>query len=764
MRTILSTILLLYIFGVANAQSKTGLVLSGGGAKGFAHIGVLRALEENNIAIDYIIGSSTGAIVGAYYAAGYSPEEMDKMARSQDFLDWMTGKKLDKKISIYDQRLHTPSTFSLKISLDTSAQTKINTFLQKDEDINFVLCQQLAQASRVSQNNFDSLLVPFKCIASDIFTQRSVVLESGNLHEAVRASMSVPIFYKPVKIDNRFLFDGGVYDNFPVKVMEEKYDPDYIIGVNVSSINHDQYPEGKDEKLIRNPLYYLFINKSDCTLIQDAGTFIQPDLSKLSSLDFAKVGEIIDSGYYSTLRQIENIKSNNSNIHNSIKDRREQFNQKKKKLEFNKVKIVGVSPKREKYLISTLSLKRKSFYSIYDAENMYYDIAQDGTTDRLMPVMAPSSDSSQLYDYILKIKYNNLLNADVVWLITNRTVSYAYIAADYEFYSSFANHIYASSYIGRFYQSFQLLDYIQFPLGFKMVFTPQFTLNRWNLFKTTTFRLGGNPPTYIDQTDIKYGGSVSIPASAKDKLVVSADYIQNDYKYTNFDDVTLQDVPDISKLLGFKGKISYERNTLNRKQYPNDGHHISLSARWFDVMESHTPGSTFNDSVKFKETRQWYLVKLRLENYDKIGKVSIGYMFESVFGNQPNLNTYRSSVLAAPVFSPLQDSRTFLLENFRSFSYTAAGFNLSYSPFKNFDIRMSYFLFSPFDIINENLDQSVSVTKTNELYRSIASIATIYNTKFGPLGASFNYYEDEQYSTGLLLHFGYMLFRDQSID
>src|SRR5690606_9846289 len=207
---------------------KVALVLSGGGAKGLAHIGVIKALEENNIPIDYIVGTSMGAIVGAFYAAGYSPEEIEEMVVSESFQNWVNG-RLDKNYNYYfHAKESNASFFNVSVALDTSLNTTVSTKLAKDLTLNFALAELLAQASETCCYDLDSVFMPSPACASEIFMQKNVVLKNGNLSDAVRASMSVPFLYDPIKINDQYLFDGGIYNNFPVDIAIREFDPDYI--------------------------------------------------------------------------------------------------------------------------------------------------------------------------------------------------------------------------------------------------------------------------------------------------------------------------------------------------------------------------------------------------------------------------------------------------------------------------------------------------------------------------------------------------------
>src|SRR5688572_1780817 len=199
-RHIAISLFVLTIAVQGNAQ-KVGVVLSGGGAKGIAHVGVLKALEENEIPIDYVVGTSMGGIVAGLYASGKSPQQIEEMMLSSQFQGWVNGKHEQGYNYFYNKADIDPSILKINLSLDSTFNFNLNTSLANDLSLNFALAEIFAQPSAIARNNFDSLFVPLRVIASDIFTQTSVTLARGNLSDAIRATQTVPFFYHPIRVD-----------------------------------------------------------------------------------------------------------------------------------------------------------------------------------------------------------------------------------------------------------------------------------------------------------------------------------------------------------------------------------------------------------------------------------------------------------------------------------------------------------------------------------------------------------------------------------
>ena len=208
---------------------KVGLVLSGGGAKGLAHIGVLKVLEEAGIRIDYIAGTSMGAMVGAMYAAGYSATELDSIFRQMDFDKLLQDKTERRAKSLHERYLYDRYAVSLPFN---HFKVGLPRAVSKGQNVYNEFVKLLYPVSETYY--FSQLPIPFLCVATDIETGKGVVLDSGFLPQALQASGSFPSLFDLVEIDGKYLTDGGIADNYPIDEIKKK-GMDIIIGVDVQS-------------------------------------------------------------------------------------------------------------------------------------------------------------------------------------------------------------------------------------------------------------------------------------------------------------------------------------------------------------------------------------------------------------------------------------------------------------------------------------------------------------------------------------------------
>ena len=391
-------LLLTFCAFTSNAQ-KVGIVLSGGGAKGIAHIGILKALEENDIPIDYITGTSMGGIVGAMYAAGYSPEQIEEVALSRDFQDWVGGRYQSDYSFFFQKKSISPSALTAKLSVDTNLRMSFRSSLVNDIPLNFALLELFSQASAIAKDNFDNLFVPYRCMVSDVLSQTSITVGEGSLAEAVRATMTVPLIYRPIKLEDKYVFDGGLYNNFPADVMKERFKPDVIIGSNVSAKTYNEYPKDNDERLMGRLMVFMFLSKSDSTLIGENGIYIQPDMTGYSMANFHPVKELIKQGYDATIAEMPQIKRRISRriSKTEVMLRRNAFNNKKPDLVFSGVKVTGVNEEQKKY-IERLFKRDDAKFDLADIKRGYYKLVADETFETIYPKTTynPGTDT---YDF-----------------------------------------------------------------------------------------------------------------------------------------------------------------------------------------------------------------------------------------------------------------------------------------------------------------------------------------------------------------------------
>lgn len=296
---ILFFLICLFAFeGRANDQKKIGLALSGGGAKGFAHIGALKALEELKIPVDYVSGTSIGSIVGGMYAIGYKPDEMMRLVKQQDWEFVLSDRMIRDHMPFFEKEEMDRYIISLPFS---GKSIELPSYFVEGQNI----MQMLSDLTIGYHDNKDFLKfpIPFVCIAADLETGEEVVLNSGSLPQAMRASMAVPAAVSAEIIDDRMLVDGGVTNVFPVDRVRE-IGADVVIGVDIQTglKGKDELNDGRN---LVNQLVAILSKDLYEKNVKDCDVHIKPDLSEYTMTSFNQPAAVAmyEKGYEAVMAQ-----------------------------------------------------------------------------------------------------------------------------------------------------------------------------------------------------------------------------------------------------------------------------------------------------------------------------------------------------------------------------------------------------------------------------------------------------------------------------
>jgi len=289
-------------------RPKVGLVLSGGGAKGFAHIGVLKVLEEEGVKIDYIGGTSMGAIIGSLYASGYTANQLDSIFKTVDVDALMQDYIPRNSKSFYEKR--NDEIYALQLPFDGF---KIGTPVALSRGMyNYNLLSRLLGHVRHVED-FSKLPIPFLCIGTDAVTGEQVILNKGVLPQSVLASGAFPSLYSPVEIDGRMLIDGGVVNNYPIDEVREM-GADIIIGVDVQDgLKKKEDIKGATDILMQIANYGMYKGMEE--KVKQTDIYIKPDILGYTVVSFDKGDEIIRKGMEAARAEFRKINAISSGYH-----------------------------------------------------------------------------------------------------------------------------------------------------------------------------------------------------------------------------------------------------------------------------------------------------------------------------------------------------------------------------------------------------------------------------------------------------------------
>lgn len=743
-----------FLFGFSHGQ-KIGLVLSGGGASGVAHVGVLKALEENRIPIDYITGTSMGALVGALYASGYSPAQIEAMFTSDEIKKWTEG-ILDEKYEYYlRQKDEDASWVTFKLNLDTMLEQSLPTNLVAPNAIDFGLMATFSTASAACDYNFDNLFVPFRCVASDIQNRVPVIFGDGNISTGVRASISYPFFIKPIKVDGNLLFDGGLYNNFPTDIMCNDFNPDFVIGSNVS---YNFPPPSEDDVL--SQIKTILVANTDYDIKCEKGIVMEPETKGYPTFDFGNNAEIIEIGYQTALKYIDSIKAALPNLKPDydVEQRRIDFNKTKPRLVFDDIFVTGINKSQVPYIFNSLGFK-KDTVTMDKLKQEYVKLLSDDKIKGAYPRSMYNKETGK-FNLLLDIEKEKDLFISFGGNFSSRPINEGFIGLQYNYLGNTAISLTANSYFGKFYSSALAKARLDFPWKIPFYLSTQYTVNKWDYFKSSTAFFEDVKPSYLVIGDSYVESKLGFPIGNKAKLDIGASVGTQKYTYYQTTDFQQTDTADFTEFNGNSMFIAYEADDRNLKLYPTRGSFLQIQARYTLGEEYTQPGSTAINKDVFIGDWHWYRLRLKYDKYfNRKHNFRYGMLVEALWSNQPFFDNYTASILAAPAFRPIPATMTLFQANLRAHSYAAAGLKSIYLINKNIQLRLEGYILQPYQkILSGTSDDKAGYGPVFNIRHYIGSFSTVYTTPIGPVAINLNYYHGETEPFSILFHFGYILF------
>lgn len=360
---------------------KVGLVLSGGGAKGLAHIGVLKVIDELGIRVDYVAGTSMGAIIGSLYASGYTGKQIDSIFRAANFDD-LINDNLPRAAKTFYERENSEK-YALVLPFD-HFKIKLPSALSRGQNAFGLLSKLTLPVNSIE--NFKDLPIPFFCIATDVETGQQVILDKGNLAQSVMASGALPSLYQPVIIDNRVLIDGGVVNNYPIDELKAK-GVDVIIGVDVQ----DTLATRKD----LNSAPDILLQVNNYRTIRDmrvkskkTDIYIKPDVGDYTLVSFSEGQRLIQLGSLAALKHSDDL---HQIAMNQSKKRRKRIHIKPiDSLKINSISITGNSNYSRAYILGKLKLKSNQKISYVDFNSGVNNLVATNNFDSFLYDLRPT--------------------------------------------------------------------------------------------------------------------------------------------------------------------------------------------------------------------------------------------------------------------------------------------------------------------------------------------------------------------------------------
>lgn len=730
----------------ALAHQKVGLVLSGGGAKGIAHIGVIQALEDHDVAIDCVAGTSMGAIVGSLYAMGYTPAEMMALIKSPEFADWSQG-RINQKYTYYMLEQE-PSPALTHINLgfrDSIAPTSIlPTSLINPIPMSFGFMSLFGPASAQCGGDFDRLFIPFRCVYSDVYNKHKVVASHGDLGDAVRASMSFPLVFKPIEIDGVLAYDGGIYDNFPVDVMRQDFKPDIMIGVDVSAPNAKPSPND-----IMAQVEDMIMQKSDYNLPADEGIRIKLDLEQFSLLDFAQADSIYAIGYRHAEAMIDSIMGRVTARTPSadLAARRKQWRRGTPKLVFDSVEVTGVTAPQAKYVTRIFAHDADTdTFGIEQARAAFYRAVSPGRFSTLTP-HAHYDSISGLFRLHLDGTVKRSFDVAGGGFITSSTTSFLFLSGTYNNMTSHISSANLSAWIGQSYMAAYGLVSHGLSTPTPMNIGLQTAIMRQKFNEDEKLFYEWSSPAFISKSQFYANMFWCMAPSRRSKLSFTLGYGHLWDSFFSGMTVSVDDRGrDHTHLDLGQASIQWERSWLDNILYPTDGSFAKvrlsgvLGNVTYDPFTTSLPeGAMLGDNDRMMS---WVTLEAEGSKYWKLKPhFSLGLAGHAIASTRKLLNGYTASLVVAPAYTPTASSFNAYNPAFRANSWVAGGVNPVWHPTGSLQIRGTFNCFVPArkiirDIDNPFLPRYGSWFDSPQFFGEIQAVIT---TPFAALSAYVNY-------------------------
>ncbi len=745
-------------------RKRVAVVLSGGGTRGMAHIGVLKALEEQDIPIDYIAGTSIGAIIGGMYAAGYSPAEIEELVLSREFADASVGRIDDAYRQSHLEPRPDPSWVNLyfgwedRLEPQNILRQNIPTNIVSPYLMDFLFMEYLGPASAAANFHFDNLFIPFRCIVTEVESRRGITMRDGSLPDAVRASMTFPFYFQPVEIDGKLMMDGGMFNNFPADVVHKEFQPDVVIG---SVVSGNPAPPRRDD--IVSQLENLLMHPSTYDILTDQGVLITPSVPDIAINDMSRNAEIIGNGYVAAMEQMDDIKS----FINIFEDRQER-ERRRRAFRFSipdpivgSIQVRGLNEDQTDFVLESLAHENLPT-SFEELKKRYLGLLLNNRFDYVYPYLR-YDNTTGFFIFSLEMEKRRELLRSFGGNISSRQVNHIFGKFEYARWASRPLTLTSKMHLGNFYNSACVSARLDFPGTAPIYLAAKGQVSFWEYARSSVFLLEEQESPFLKQREIKTRLAMGYPIDNDKKVEFGGSFVAARDNFFNTRNFREADTMDVVTFRPWVMYASFEQNSLNRKQYPTKGSFLHTSFRIVRGQESYTPGSTAIQTSPGENTRAWVEALFQYKRFLlPRSRFNPGLSAEVFFSQRPVFSNYTATIAMARQYNPFPVASTIYMPGFRANTYLAGGLKSIYNLSANASIQSELHLYQPLQTIRGTPTQQAIIEEYSFRPRPMGNLALVYHTAPGPLSVSMSYFHNEQESWVFMINFGFILFNKQA--
>lgn len=730
-----------YVTVATKKPMSVGLVLSGGGAKGVAHIGVIKALEEHNIPIDFITGTSMGSIIGGLYAMGYTPEQMLELILSPGFGYWSTGQIDPADEYYFSKPTPTPSVYTLHIG--NKSNDSVPASLISPLPMNYAFMELFSAYTAQCGGDFDKLLVPFRCVASDVSAGHKVVHRSGSLGDAIRTSMSFPIVFQPIRMNGALLYDGGIYDNFPVDVMEEDFGPDFIIGVDVAASSSGPQTSIVDQ--IEN----LVIRRQSYEVPPERGIKIRVDLNEFALLDFPKARTIARIGYLKALEMIDSIEGRVTWRTDPVSREtlRSAFVSNTPYLRFDSVAVQG-GTERQNHYIKYLFDRRNDgdTLDVKQVRQSYYRALSPGRLRDLFP-QAQYNDTTDLFTLKLTASVKNKFSVGFGGFVSSTTNSFLYAGAAFKTMNFSSMSTSLGLWLGQSYLAARFDGDINLRTPMPSALMVQAVASKQHFYASERMFYSLNQPNYVVANEYFGRAGFEVAAGSRGKMTFTAGF--GHLYRTYFPNEILageEAVRDNTQMNLGQLQLRYTQNTLDNNQLPTKG--VGLQAVCMGLTGTYHYNALQPEHIHQRNAVRWIQGEVTLKRYWDCGRhISFGTEVDCFYSTRKLENTYNAAIVNAQGYFPTVSSAGVFNPQFRANQYLAMSLVPIYKYNSNLSARLKVNCFMPMRAIKAHWENADGVRVQTAYYgrwfadpKFMGEVAVAYSFPFATLSGYVNYF------------------------
>ena len=765
MKRLIGIVLFFCLIIQALSAQKVGLVLSGGGAKGIAHIGVIQALEENGIPIDYIAGTSIGAIVGGLYAMGYSPADMLALIKSKEFNNWMNGTVENQYIDFFRKPDPTPdfltTSISLKDSVFNTAKILPNSLMNPIQ-MNIAFIQLCVQATAQCKGDFNNLFVPFRSVAADVNNRKPYIFKNGDLGDAIRASMTFPFVFKAIKVDGKLLYDGGIYNNYPVDVMTNDFNPDLILG-SVVVVKDKRI---KDFDMVAQ-MQNMIMHPSNYSIPESKGIQLEFKLDETSLLAFNQADSVYKIGYDGAMAKMDSIKKmvKRRNDPFSVSLKRYLYQSKTPDIRFKEIEINGVSAIEKEYILKVLKENGSQYFSLEDFKVGYFKLLADSKITEIIPHAIYNAED-QSFRLILDIEMEDNISISIGANLSSSTSNQLYLGVGYQVLNQFSQNYSAEAYMGKILNAFDLSMKYYFTGDRPKYLMVNLSTMNYNFFEGEKLFYKDDRPAFIKQHETFLKARYGIPflKNGKVEFGIAGGFLIDSYMKTKMESFNAKSF-DRSIYTLWTSSARFEHNSLNNKQYATSGSRHYMIGQFIQGLESYRYPDSIGKLSKSDKSLAYFQISGGFERYKQMSqKFTLGMKGEITYNNKRLLDNYTSSIIQAPAFTPTPHSLVSFNEAYRSNQYIGIGLLPIVTIKPNLYLRNEIYGFFPWSGLKRGANQEAVISHSFSNVQYIAESALVYSLPFTSISVFLNNYSYPKGNWNFGVNIGFLLFDRRLIE